>query len=82
MNVFFFSESSLSDRVLSSDGLDSTQTSFSSSSVITNESSFQDSLPYKPEFIKYLESNLNHIYLITDILALFFELILKICFIR
>ena len=82
MNVFFFSESSLSDRVLSSDGLDSTQTSFSSSSVITNESSFQDSQPYKPEFIKYLESNLNQIYLITDVLALFFELILKICFIR
>ena len=52
--MFLYSESSLTDRNNSSDGLGSSR----SSSICTSLSfNFQEPQPYKPEFLKYLESN-------------------------
>ncbi len=53
--LIFSSESSLVDRANSSDGVGSSR----SSSIYTSLSSnFQEPQPYKPEFLKYLESSI------------------------
>lgn len=53
----FKSESSLTDKMVSSDGFSTSRSSSSTMSILS--SNFQETQPYKPEFLKYLESNLS-----------------------
>lgn len=53
----FKSEYSLTDKMVSSDGFSTSRSS--SSTMSTLSSNFQETQPYKPEFLKYLESNLS-----------------------